>query len=76
MQRLLKWWLPDDTSFAGLKLHDNTTWGARTLVCLTLCGALSESKPATNAFTPAVGWCQVLEDGSVLSTYQGFMGPR
>ncbi len=25
-QRWLKWWLPDDTSFAGLKLHGNTTW--------------------------------------------------
>ncbi len=74
MQRLLKWWLPDDTCFAGLKRHGNTTWVMRTLVCLALCWALSESKPVTDAFTQAVGWCQVLEDGSVLSTYQGFMG--
>lgn len=74
VQRLLGWWLPDDASFAGLKRHGNTTWVARTLVCLALCWALSESKPVTDAFTQAVGWCQVLEDGSVLSTDQGFMG--
>lgn len=74
MQKLLKWWLPDDASFAELKPHGNTSWVWRTLVSLALCWAWSESKPVTDAFTQAVGWCQVLESGSVLSTYQGFMG--
>ena len=30
--------------------------------------------PVIDVFTPAVGWCQVWESGSVLSTSQGFMG--
>ena len=78
MPRWLKWWLPDDASFAGLKRHGNTTGVPRTWVylalCWALCWALSEPKPVTDAFTQAVGWCQVLESGSVLSTYHGFMG--
>lgn len=72
--KLQRWLLPNDRIFAKLKLHGNTTWIPESLVWLALCWAWSESSNLTDAFRQATTCCQVITNGSALSTYQGFMG--
>lgn len=69
----LQWLLPSDCIFRDLKLHGNTSWLPRTLVCLALCWTWAENKNVTDSFTYAVGWCRCVAGGSVLGTYQGMM---
>ena len=71
---LLEWFLADAGIFSKVKFHGNTSWLPKNLVWLALCWAWSESKNLTDAFTEAVGCCQVLSKSSALNTYQGFMG--
>jgi len=70
---LLQWLLPSDCIFRDLKLHGNSSWLPRTLVCLVLCWTWAENKNVTDSFTYALGWCRCVFDGSVPGTYQGMM---
>jgi len=74
LRMLHEWLLPHERIFADLRLHGNTTWLPRNLVCLALCWAWSETANVTDAFAEAMDWCRGLTVGSVLTTYQGFMG--
>ena len=73
LRMLHEWLLPHDGIFADLRLHGNTRWLPRSLVCLAVCWAWSETANVTDAFTQAVEWCRAITGNSVLSTYQGFM---
>ncbi len=73
LRSLLEWLLPCDGIFAGLKLHGNTRWLPRCLVCLAVCWAWAETRNVTDAFTHAVEWCRVMGHGAVPATYQGFI---
>ena len=72
-RKMLDWFLPNDGIFGHLKLHGNTSWLPRTLVCLALCWSWAENKCVTDSFTYGVEWCRCLTSGSVLTTYQGMM---
>lgn len=74
LSALQKWFLPDESIFAQLKFHGNTTWSPGSLVWLAVYWAWSESRHVTDAFVEAVGYCRNLSSSSCLSTYQGFMG--
>ena len=71
---MLDWLLPDGSIFSKMRLHGNTKWLPKCLVCLALFWAWSESKHLTDAYAEAVQCCQSLFQSVVLSTYQGFMG--
>ncbi len=73
LSSLFEWLLPRDGIFAGLKLHGNTTWLPRCLVCLAVCWAWAETRNVTDAFTRAVEWCGVMGYVAVPATYQGFI---
>lgn len=70
--RLREWLLPDEEIFAALTRHGNTSWSAKSLVCMALLWAWSESKNVTDAFEQAADQCDKLGI-TALSTYQGFM---
>ncbi len=70
----LKWLLADDSIFSQMRLHGNTKWLPKCLVCLAVLWAWSEAKHVTDAYTQAAECCQCLFQTVVLSTYQGFMG--
>jgi hypothetical protein len=72
LKELLRWLLPSDSIFAGLKLHGNTRWLPIPLVYLVLCWAWAETRQVTDAFEAAVEQSRLLGMTS-LSTYQGFM---
>lgn len=74
LRKAFAWLLPDAGIFAQVPLHGNISWAASSLVTLALCWSWSEARHVTDAFTDAVGWCQVLLGGAPLTTYQGFMG--
>lgn len=69
---LLRWFLPKDDIFAGLKLHGNTSWLPTSLVWLALFWAWAENRHVTDAFETSVEQCRLLGLTS-LNTYQGFM---
>jgi hypothetical protein len=71
---MFKWLLPDNSIFAKMKLHGNTKWQPKYLVCLALIWAWSDAKHLTDAYTEAVPCCFSLFGCVMLSTYQGFMG--
>jgi hypothetical protein len=71
---MLDWFLPDSSIFSKMRLHGNTKWLPRCLVCLVLFWAWSESKHLTDAYTEAALCYQSLFQSVVPSTYQGFMG--
>jgi hypothetical protein len=73
LARLLDWLLPSDTIFASMRLHGNTKWLPRALVCLALMWAWSELKCLTDAFVEAEECCRSVLGGPVIDTYQGFM---
>lgn len=73
LRSLLEWLLPCDGIFTGLRLHGNTTWLPRCLVCLAVCWAWAETRNVTDAFTHAVEWCGMMGHARVPVTYQGFM---
>jgi hypothetical protein len=69
-----RWLLSDDSIFAKIKLHGNTNWLPKSLVCLAVLWAWSESRHLTDAYANAV-LCHQSMFGSVIpATYQGFMG--
>jgi hypothetical protein len=70
----LKWFLPDDSIFAELNFHGNTSWVPRCLVWMAICWAWSECRNVTDAFAEALEVCVTMSGSSALSTYQGFMG--
>jgi len=72
LNKLRKWLFPNDSIFASLRLHGNTSWRPNALVWLGLGWAWAESRNVTDAFDTAVGQCRQLGVAS-LSTYQGFM---
>jgi hypothetical protein len=71
---MLDWLLPDVSIFSKMRLHGNTKWLPKQLVCLALFWAWSESKHLTDAYAEAAQCCQSLFQSCVLGTYQGFMG--
>jgi len=71
---MLDWLLPDGSIFSKMRLHGNTKWSPRCLVCLALFWAWSESKHLSDAYAEATRCCQSLFQSAVPSTYQGFMG--
>ena len=71
---MLDWLLPEDSIFSQMRLHGNTKWLPRCLVCLALCWGWSAARHLTDAFTEAEMFCQGLFQTFVLGTYQGFMG--
>jgi hypothetical protein len=66
--------LPDDSIFADVKFHGNTSWSPRGLVWQALFWSWSECRNVTDAFTEAAAWSQRISGAKPLSTYQGFMG--
>jgi len=72
-RKRLKWLLPTEGIFAGLKRHGNTTWLFSTLVFLALCWAWAENKNAVDSFTYGSEWCRTQSGATALSTYQGMM---
>ena len=68
------WLLSEESIFAKIKLHGNTKWLPKSLVCLALLWAFSEARHLTDAYAEAV-LCHQSMFGSVIpGTYQGFMG--
>ena len=70
----LNWLLSDDSIFSQMRLHGNTKWLPKCLVCLAMFWAWSEARHLTDAYAEATACCQCLFQTVVLSTYQGFMG--
>jgi hypothetical protein len=73
LARVLDWLLPSDTIFASMRLHGNTKWVPRALVCLALMWSWSELRCLTDAFVEAAECCRSVLNGPVIGTYQGFM---
>jgi hypothetical protein len=71
---VLDWLLPDDSIFSKMRLHGNTKWLPRSLVCLALFWAWSESRHLTDAYAEAAQCCWVVFGSCGVETYQGFMG--
>lgn len=71
---MLDWLLPDDGIFSKMRLHGNTKWLPKCMVCLALFWAWSESRHVTDAYVEAVRCCRSMFRSFVLGTYQGFMG--
>jgi len=71
---MLDWLLPDSSIFSKMRLHGNTKWLPKHLVCLALFWAWSESKHLTDAYAEAAQCCRSLFQSVALGTYQGFMG--
>lgn len=70
---MLDWLLPDSSIFSEMRLHGNTKWQPRALVCLALLWAWSERKHLTDALDDAVIFFRSLNRGFVPGTYQGLM---
>jgi len=70
---ILDWLLPDGSIFSKLKLHGNTKWLPRNLVCLVLLMAWSQARNLTDAFDEAIGCYQRIFTSYVPTTYQGLM---
>jgi hypothetical protein len=70
--RLCQWFLPDDSIFAGLRLHGNTKWLPRCLAWLALCWCLVDARHVVDAFDQALAVCPSLFPATP-ATYQGFM---
>lgn len=68
------WLLSDESIFAKIKLHGNTKWVPKSLVCLALLWAFSEARHLTDAYAEAVVCHQSLFGSVIPGTYQGFMG--
>ena len=71
---MLDWLLHDGSIFSKMRLHGNTKWLPKCLVCLALVWAWSGSKCLTDAYIEAAQCCQGLLQSIVPTTYQGFMG--
>lgn len=71
---LLGWFLPDESIFANLKFHGNTTWSPGDVVWLAVFWVWSGSRNVTDGFLEAMENCQRVFESSALRTYQGFMG--
>ena len=74
LRSMFDWFLPDESIFSKMKLHGNTKWLPKCLVCLALVWAFSESRCLTDAFVESTEFCRSIFDSFVLGTYQGFMG--
>lgn len=70
----LDWLLPSDAIFSDMKLHGNTKWHPKSLVCLTFLWVWSGSRHVTDAYSDAVACCRSMRDAVIPRTYQGFMG--
>lgn len=66
-------WLFDESIFAGVVLHGNTTWNCFSLVALTFLWVLSDAPQLGEAFTSAR--CQLSKLGidCTITTYQGLI---
>jgi hypothetical protein len=71
---MLDWLLPEDSIFSKMRLHGNTKWLPRCLVCLALFWGWSESRHLTDAYAEAAQCCRVMFGPLGVGTYQGFMG--
>jgi hypothetical protein len=71
---MLDWLLPEERIFSKMRLHGNTKWLPKHLVCLDLVWAWAETKHLTDGYVEAVECCSRLWGNVMLSTYQGFMG--
>jgi hypothetical protein len=70
----LEWFLSPHKILDKIRLHGNTKWSVRSLVCLALLWSLSECRNLTDAFDHALGCYQKMFGSFALGTYQGFMG--
>ena len=71
---MLGWLLPEESIFSKMRLHGNTKWLPRYLVCLALVWVWSEARHLTDAYVEAVQGCNSMFGCVMLNTYQGFMG--
>jgi hypothetical protein len=71
---LFEWLLPDGSIFSRIKLHGNTKWLPKSLVCLAILWAWSESRHLTDAYSDALVCYRSMFDSVIPGTYQGFMG--
>ena len=71
---MLGWLLPEESIFSKMRLHGNTKWLPKYLVCLTLVWVWSEARHLTDAYVEAVQGCNSMFGCVMLRTYQGFMG--
>lgn len=65
--------MPSDSIFASMRLHGNTKWLPRALVCLAFIWAVSELRCLTDAFVEAADCCRSMFGKPAIRTYQGFM---
>ena len=70
---MLDWFLNDASIFSKMKLHGNTKWVPKCLVCVALVWAWSESQHLTDAYVESMEFCQSIFNSFVFGTYQGFM---
>jgi len=73
LRSMLDWFLNDESIFSKMKLHGNTKWVPKCLVCVALVWAWSESKHLTDAYVESMEFCQSIFSSFVFGTYQGFM---
>jgi hypothetical protein len=66
--------LPNDSIFAKVKFHGNTSWAPRGLVWQALFWSWSECRHVTDAFADATASSEKISGVKPLSTYQGFLG--
>lgn len=70
---LQRWFLPDETIFADLNFHGNTSWSPGALVWLAIWWAWIKTRNLTDALADAVEASRRVCVSSPLRTYQGFM---
>lgn len=66
-------WLFDESIFAAVVLHGNTTWNCSSLVALCFLWAISDAPQLTEAFNEARAKLSKLEILCSIETYQGLL---
>lgn len=66
-------WVIQNSLFAELRLHGNTTWTVKSLVALAVLTAWSEAPRLTDAFGKATKLSQAMFASVAIHTYQGMM---
>jgi hypothetical protein len=72
LSRAVNWCL-DDTMFADLNFHGNTSWSAKFLITLAVLTAWGEHRRMTDSFREATRLSQTLFGVVAINTYQGMM---
>lgn len=70
---MFDWFLSGDSIFSEMKLHGNTKWTPKCLVCLALVWAWSEARHLTDGYAESMQFCQSIFSSFVFGSYQGFI---